>query len=211
MKTPLFITFEGGEGAGKSTQVARLAERLRQAGHDVVTTREPGGSPDADAIRELLVTGEPGRWSPTADALLNYAARDSHLGQTIRPALQSGKTVICDRFSDSTRAYQGIAGGIGLNLIEAIDREIVGETQPDLTLVFDLDPEIGLMRAKTRGGADRFERLGLSFHVRLRKAFLHIANEHPDRCQIIDATGTPEEVEQRIWQVVSTRMALEQP
>lgn len=211
MKTPLFITFEGGEGAGKSTQVARLAERLRQAGHDVVTTREPGGSPDADAIRELLVTGETGRWSAAAEALLNYAARESHLKHIIRPALAAGKTVVCDRFANSTRAYQGLAGGLGLEFVERLDQAIVGETQPGITLVFDLDPVIGLERALQRGGADQFERKGIGFHRDLREAFRQIAVQYGNRCHLIDGSVGVDQVSEQIWQVVSTRMALEQP
>lgn len=208
MKSSWFITFEGGEGAGKSTQVVRLAERLRQAGHDVVTTREPGGSPDADAIRELLVTGEPGRWSAAGEALLNYAARESHLNHTVRPELAAGRTVLCDRFADSTRAYQGLAGGLGLEFVERLDLAIVGETQPDITLVFDLDPETGLERAQQRGGADRFERKGIGFHRKLRDAFRQIAQDHPGRCHLIDASAGVDDVATQIWQAVSSRMAL---
>ena len=164
MKTSWFITFEGGEGAGKSTQIAALAARMRDAGMEIVTTREPGGSPDADALRELLVTGEPGRWSPAGEALLNYAARESHLNHTIRPALMAGRSVLCDRFADSTRAY--------------------------ITLVFDLDPEVGLERARQRGGEDRFERKGLEFHRKLREAFRQIAAEHANRCYLVDASAS---------------------
>lgn len=208
MKSSWFITFEGGEGAGKSTQIARLAQRLRQEGHDVVTTREPGGSADADAIRELLVTGEPGRWSAAGEALLNYAARESHLKHTVRPALAAGRTVLCDRFADSTRAYQGLAGGLGLEFVERLDLAIVGETQPDITLVFDLDPETGLERAQQRGGADRFERKGIGFHRKLRDAFRQIAQDHPGRCHLIDASAGIDDVATQIWQAVSSRMAL---
>ena len=210
MKTSLFITFEGGEGAGKSTQIARLAERLRQEGHDVVTTREPGGSPDADAIRELLVTGEPGRWSAAGEALLNYAARESHLNHTIRPALAAGRTVLCDRFADSTRAYQGLAGGLGLEFVERLDRAVVAETQPDMTLVFDLDPQTGLERARQRGGADRFERKGIGFHRDLRDAFRQIAVQFSNRCHLIDASASVDDVASQIWKAVSARLALEQ-
>ncbi len=208
MKSSWFITFEGGEGAGKSTQVVRLAERLRQAGRDVVTTREPGGSPDADAIRELLVTGEPGRWSAAGEALLNYAARESHLNHTVRPALAAGRTVLCDRFADSTRAYQGLAGGLGLEFVERLDLAIVGETQPDITLVFDLDPETGIERAQQRGGTDRFERKGIGFHRKLRDAFRQIAQDHPGRCHLIDASAGVDDVATQIWQAVTSRMAL---
>jgi dTMP kinase len=210
MKTSWFITFEGGEGAGKSTQVAALASRLRDRQIDVVTTREPGGSPDADTLRELLVTGEPGRWSPAGEALLNYAARESHLNHTIRPALNAGRSVLCDRFADSTRAYQGMAGGLGMDLVEQLDRAIVGTTQPDITLVFDLDPEIGLDRARQRGGEDRFERKGLAFHRKLRDAFRQIAQDHPGRCHLIDASANLAGVSEQIWLAVSSRLALEQ-
>ena len=202
-----FITFEGGEGAGKSTQIKLLAARLRAAGMDVVTTREPGGTPDADALRNLLVNGEPNRWSPAAEALLNYAARDSHLRHVIRPALAQGKTVLCDRFADSTRAYQGIAGLAGLDLVEQLDRTIVGETQPDLTLIFDLDPAIGLERARQRGGADRFENKGLAFHEALREAFLQIARDHSGRCRVIDASGAVDKVAELIWAMVAPELA----
>lgn len=202
MKRALFITFEGGEGAGKSTQTAMLAERLRQHAHQVIETREPGGSPDADAIRQLLVTGETGRWSPTSEILLNYAARESHLRQTILPALAAGKIVICDRFADSTRAYQGYAGAGDGKLIEQLDVSIVADAQPDLTLVFDLDPQIGLERAGLRGGDDRFERKGLEFHNRLRQGYLDIAGIFSDRCRIVDASGTIEEIAEAVWAYV---------
>jgi dTMP kinase len=210
MKTSWFITFEGGEGAGKSTQIAALAAHLREQDIELVTTREPGGSPDADTLRELLVTGEPGRWSPAGEALLNYAARESHLNHTIRPALSAGRSVLCDRFADSTRAYQGIAGGLGLDLVEQLDRAIVGDTQPDITLIFDLDPEIGLDRARMRGGEDRFERKGLEFHLKLREAFRHIAQQYSNRCHLIDASASVDDVSGQIWQAVSARMALAQ-
>jgi dTMP kinase len=203
MNRARFITFEGGEGAGKSTQTALLAERLRRAGHKAFLTREPGGSTDADAIRQLLVTGEPGRWSTTAEILLNYAARESHLNETIRPALASAMTVICDRFSDSTRAYQGFAGEGDMQLIEQLDAAIVGDTQPDLTLVFDIDPRIGLERAKARGGDDRFERKGLAFHGKLREGYLTIAESFPNRCRLIDAAASVDEIADAVWRAVS--------
>jgi dTMP kinase len=202
-----FITLEGGEGAGKSTQMKLLAARLQAAGVDVVTTREPGGTPDADALRSLLVNGEPDRWSPAAEALLNYAARDSHLTQVIRPALAAGRTVVCDRFADSTRAYQGIAGMAGLDLVEQLDRIIVGDTQPDLTLILDLDPAAGLERAGLRGGADRFEKKGLAFHEVLREAFLQIARDNPDRCRVIDASLPVDHVAGQIWAAVAPELA----
>ena len=197
----MFITFEGGEGTGKSTQVKLLAERLKAAGRDVLTTREPGGTPEAEALRSLLVSGDTARWSPQAEALLNYAARDSHLAAVIRPALASGQTVICDRFMDSTRAYQGFAGGCAMDFIDALERAIVGSTRPDVTLVFDLDPQLGLARAVARGGAseDRYERKGLAFHQRLREGFLEIARAEPQRCRVIDASQGIEAVAAQVW------------
>ena len=206
MKRALFITFEGGEGTGKSTQTALLAERLRQSGNEVVETREPGGSQDADVIRQLLVSGETGRWSATAEILLNYAARESHLHQTILPALKEGAIVICDRFADSTRAYQGYAGNGDRDLIEQLDRKIVAGNQPDLTLVFDLDPHTGLERAGMRGGDDRFERKGPEFHHRLREGYLAVAQEFSGRCRIIDASGSVEETAKAVWQAVAAQL-----
>jgi dTMP kinase len=206
MKRAKFITFEGGEGTGKSTQTVLLADRLRQSENRVVVTREPGGSADADAIRLLLVSGETGRWSATAEILLNYAARESHLRQTILPALGVGKIVICDRFADSTRAYQGYAGNGDRELIEQLDREIVGDNQPDLTVVFDLDPRIGLERAGLRGGDDRFERKGPEFHNRLREAYLVVAKKFSDRCRVIDASGSIEETAAAVWQAVAAHL-----
>jgi dTMP kinase len=171
MSAGLFITLEGGEGTGKSTHARRLVERLKSAGHSVVLTREPGGAPGAEDIRRLLVTGAPERWSPLAEALLNYAARDAHLTHTIRPALARGAIVVCDRFMDSTRAYQGFAGGVDMKLIDDLEAVVVRASRPDLTLVFDLDPELGLQRARTRtgdGNEDRYENKGLAFHRALR-------------------------------------------
>jgi dTMP kinase len=197
----MFITFEGGEGTGKSTQVKLLAARLRNEGVDVVETREPGGTKSAEALRNLLVSGEVNSWSAEAEALLNYAARDSHLREVIHPALAVGKTVICDRFMDSTRVYQGYAGGCAMNLIDQLETEIVGATRPDHTLIFDLEPILGLARAKARGEGieDRYERKGLSFHQRLRDGFLTIAKADAKRCHIIDASQSITEVEAAIW------------
>ncbi len=206
-----FITFEGGEGAGKSTQLSRLEARLREAGHEVVVSREPGGTETAERIRGLLVSGDPGAMSSTAEALLNYAARDDHLRRLIRPALEEGKVVLCDRFMDSTRAYQGYAGDCPIALVEALEREVVGETRPDLTIIFDIDPATGLGRAGARersngGGEDRFERFGMEFHRRLREAFLRIAREEPERCVVVDAARPADEVEREIAAAVAARM-----
>ncbi len=201
-----FITFEGGEGAGKSTQIRLLAARLEEGGIDVVLTREPGGAPQAEIIRELLVTGPVDRWSAQAEALLNYAARDDHLRSTIRPALDAGKWVLCDRFSDSTRAYQGLTGGVDEAMIDAVHAEIVGETNPDLTLIMDLDAEAGLARAEARGDANRFENKGIDFHCRLRDAFMEIAKANPDRCVVIDASGSVGQIAEEIFKQVDARL-----
>ncbi len=197
----MFITFEGGEGTGKSTQIKLLADRLIAQGRAVVLTREPGGTKQAEALRSLLVSGDTDRWSAESEALLNYAARDSHLHQVIRPALTAGSTVLCDRFMDSTRAYQGYAGACTFHLLDELERSIVGDTRPTLTFVFDLDPVIGLARAKSRGdGAeDRFERKGLAFHQRLRNGFLEIAQADPQRCLVIDASQDMTAVAAAIW------------
>jgi len=201
----LFITFEGGEGTGKSTQLHRLALRLMAAGRQVVETREPGGTPDGELIRSLLVTGDVGRWTAPAEALLNYVAREAHLVQVIRPALAAGKIVLCDRFMDSTRVYQGYAGRCPPELISALENTIVGSTKPNLTLVFDLDPTQGLARAGDRGNAEesRYERKGLDYHRRLREGFRELVKSEPERCRLIDAGGTADEVEARVWNEVT--------
>ena len=204
-----FITFEGGEGAGKSTQARRLAERLKGLGHEVVLTREPGGSPGAEALRALLVEGEPDRWSPLSETLLMYAARADHLERTIRPALAAGAWVICDRFLDSTRAYQGAGGGAPVSLIDGLERAVVGAERPNLTLVFDLPVEAGLARAGARaGGEARFERKGSEFHQRLRNAFLELARREPDRCVVVDAMPAPETVAQAVWAAVEAQFTV---
>lgn len=202
-----FITFEGGEGAGKSTQVRILAERLRGAGQEVVATREPGGSEGAEAIRALLVTGDPDRWSATSETLLMYAARRDHIERTIRPALERGAWVISDRFADSTRAYQGAGGQAPRGLVAAMETFVLEDTRPDLTLVLDLPVEQGLERAGLRGGAEaRFEAKGLSFHLRLREAFLEIARAEPGRCAVIDAAQPPDTVSLAVWSAVAARL-----
>lgn len=203
---PLFITFEGGEGSGKSTQLRRLGERLSAQGRDVLLTREPGGTPEAEAVRALLVSGDVGRWTAKSEALLNYAAREQHLQQVIRPALAEGRIVLCDRFMDSTRAYQGYAGGCDLGFIDALERAVVGGTRPHLTLIFDIDPAAGLARARARGDAlaeDRYERKGLAFHRRLREGFLDILRREPKRCRLVDAGQEVEQVTEDVWSIVS--------
>jgi dTMP kinase len=203
-----FITLEGGEGAGKSTHARLLAERLSKAGRDVVVTREPGGAPDAEAIRALLLGGAPERWSPLAEALLNNAARASHLQTRIRPALGQGAVVLCDRFMDSTTAYQGHAGGVDLDLLARLEHAVVGKDRPQLTIVFDLDPVLGLERARQRdpGRSDRFERMGLEFHQRLRTGFLEIAQGDPARCVVVDATRPRDDVAELVWGTVAARI-----
>jgi dTMP kinase len=202
-----FITFEGGEGTGKSTQAKRLAERLRAGGEDVVLTREPGGSPGAEVLRKLLVEGAVDRWSSTSETLLMYAARADHLERTIRPALARGAWVICDRFMDSTRAYQGAGGGASAALIDQIERTVVADDRPDLTLVFDLPIEQGLARTQARAGTEiRFESKGVVFHERLRAAYLRIAALDPVRCAVIDAAPHVDRVAESVWKTVTKRL-----
>jgi dTMP kinase len=203
-----FITLEGGEGAGKSTQARRLADRLAARGHQVVVTREPGGSPGAESIRELLVTGQADRWSPITETLLMYAARRDHIERTIAPALATGGWVVSDRFADSTRAYQGAGGGAPASLIQTLERHVLGETRPDLTLILDLPVDVGLARSLARNHAEtRFEAKGADFHKRLREGFLAIARVEADRCVLIDASQSVEAVEAAIWAAVEARLA----
>ena len=204
----LFITFEGGEGAGKSTQIKLLAEHFRTLGRKVVLTREPGGTLMAESIRGLLVNGDPGSLSSMAEALLNSAARDCHLREVIRPALARGDVVLCDRFMDSTRVYQGVAGDCPIVLIEALQTQVVGENIPDLTLFFDLDPAVGLQRAKQRGegGEDRYERKGMTFHERVRDGFLAVAQREQERCVLIDASLGVGDVQKTVLSALQSRL-----
>lgn len=196
-----FIVFEGGEGAGKSTQVQRLAEALRARGEDVVTTREPGGSPGAEAIRQLLVSGDAARWSAETEALLINAARMDHLDRTIRPALAKGQWVICDRFADSTMAYQGYAMGADRAWLEELRKRVVRRDEPGLTLVFDLPVEIGLGRAVA---SQRYEQMGRAFHETLRTAFQEIAAARDGRTRVvIDAGRSVDEVARQVLAAVT--------
>jgi dTMP kinase len=204
-----FVTLEGGEGAGKSTQVKRLAAALMAKGITVVTTREPGGSPGAEEIRALLVNGAPGRWDALTETLLVYAARADHIKHTIGPALLADKWVISDRFTDSTYAYQGAGRGLARETIRRIDAVVLDDFTPDFTLMLDLDVETGLARAGKRGPAEsRFENFGRDFHDRLRQGFLDIAKRYPDRCVVIDATQDEDAVAAAIWAVVAGRFGL---
>lgn len=208
-----FITLEGGEGAGKTTQQGLLADALRAAGLDVLTTREPGGSPGAEEIRRLFVSGDPGRWDAMTELLLIYAARRDHVQRTILPALNAGTLVLCDRFADSTMAYQGYGRGLGRDAVETVHRLVLGELRPDLTLVFDLPPEQGLARAagRTGSGETRFEEMDLEFHRRLRAAFLEIAGLEPRRCVVIDAASDPATVAAAAHAAVDRLIAASRP
>ena len=204
-----FITFEGGEGTGKSTHAALLAERLKAFGVGVHLTREPGGSPGAEILRYVILSGVAKPLGAEAEAMLFAAARDDHLKTVIRPALERGVWVICDRFADSTRVYQGVAGEVDSRSIRALERIVVGDTKPDLTCILDVPAAVGMQRAaKRRGdtGADRFENEALAFHEKLRDGFLMLAASEPERCVLIDATVPKEDVAEQIWRIVSQRL-----
>lgn len=191
-----FITFEGGEGAGKSTQITRLAEVLRARGLDVLVTREPGGSPGAEAVRHVLLSGAAESLGPEMEAILFASARNDHVEQAIRPAVKSGKIVLCDRFMDSSRVYQGVTGGLDPGFMRQLEEIAVNGMVPALTLILDIDPVIGLERAAKRreGPADRYEKETVELHRRRREGFLHIAESEPQRCKVIDASLDPEAV-----------------
>ncbi|SED94175.1 thymidylate kinase [Rhizobiales bacterium GAS191] len=209
-----FITFEGCDGSGKSTQVARLAAHLRDAGRDVVETREPGGSPRAEAIRALLLSGKASRFGAFAETMLFNAARADHLRTAIRPALERGAIVICDRFADSTRAYQGVLGEVSAELVLAAEDAVVGETRPELTIILDLPAELTLKRLAGRGGPgtpDKFEADALAHHARLRQAYLDIAAQAPERCVVVSARRSIDQVAERIARLVDARLDRNKP
>jgi dTMP kinase len=197
-----FISFEGGEGSGKSTQIKLLAERLAGAKLRAIVTREPGGSPGAEIIRHLVLSGMGKLLGPDAETLLFAAARDDHVRTVIQPALSQGTWVLCDRFSDSTRAYQGRLGNVAPGVLNAMQRVTIGDLKPDLTIILDVPVEVGLKRAAARRGAgepDRFESEDIKFHQDLRDAYRQIAEEDPDRCVLIDASATPDAVAAQVW------------
>lgn len=204
-----FITLEGGEGGGKSTQARRLAGYLEEAGVEVVLTREPGGAPGAEEIRKLLVDGDVHRWDAVTEALLHFAARRDHLISTVLPALERGAWVISDRFADSTIAYQGYGHGVEFAALASLYEICVGALKPDLTLILDLPVAEGLARAASRaGGEDRYERMDAPFHERLRNGFLEIAKGEPDRCVVIDASEDEESVQEAIRACLNDRLML---
>lgn len=211
----LFITFEGGEGTGKSTQCRKLAQWLSERGHNALLTREPGGTPEAEKIRDLLVQRDGGEWSPMAECLLHFAARHMHLEHLIRPAIDEGRVVISDRFTDSTRAYQGYGLGLDRDRVEQVKATAIGGFEPDLTLILDIDPVKGLERSsrhlsgtqdKRESAEDRYERLDISFHERLRSGFLDIARHDPRRCHVIDAGQDVDTVFEEITSLVKARL-----
>ena len=206
-----FVTIEGGEGGGKSTQTRALVARLERAGVPSLATREPGGSPAAEDIRSALLAGAFERLGAKIEALLFAAARIDHLDQTIRPAMLAGTWIVCDRFADSTRAYQGAHGGADVGYLRRLERITLDGVRPDLTLILDLPAEQGLARAERRRGndaVDRFEKQSLPFHQALRDGFLAIAAEEPERCVIVDASPSQADVEQAIWDAVTHRLVL---
>lgn len=203
----LFITLEGGEGAGKSSQIELLRKKLTDEGHDVVVTREPGGTRGAEIIRHVLLSGAAEKLGSEAEAMLFSAARSDHVEEVIRPALEKGKTVLCDRFIDSTRVYQGGEGKVDMDYLYQLEELVCENVWPDMTLILDIDPEIGMKRANSRRTGkekpDRFEKQQMDDHVRRREAFLEIARREPERCVIIDAKGTQKQVAGRIWRALN--------
>ncbi|MGN6536486.1 MAG: dTMP kinase [Mesorhizobium sp.] len=215
MAKGFFITFEGGEGAGKSTQIQRLARKLRAKKYDVVVTREPGGSPGAEAVRHVLLSGAAEPFGPKMEALLFAAARSDHVEQVIRPAVERGAIVLCDRFMDSSRVYQGVTGGLDPAFMQELEAVAINGMVPDLTLILDLDAAEGLRRANARraaaDGPDRFEKETLSIHERRREAFLAIAKAEPERCRVIDAAASADAVEDAITDSVFAALAARLP
>jgi dTMP kinase len=203
-----FISFEGGEGSGKSTQIRLLADNLAGKGVRALVTREPGGSPGAEIVRHLVLSGVGKILGASGEALLFAAARDDHVHNLIAPALKQGQWVLCDRFTDSTRVYQGKLGSADINMIRAMERVTIGELKPDLTIILDVPAEVGLARAAKRRGQDapdRFEAEDINFHRRLRDAYRQVALDEPERCVIIDATQDIEAIAKRVWSVVGSR------
>lgn len=208
MQRGKFITIEGGEGAGKSTQIRLLADWLRECGIALTITREPGGSPGAETIRKLLVEGSADRWDATTEALLHSAARRDHLVRMVWPALEKGDWVVCDRFADSTKAYQGYGHGLPLEAIDDLYRLTVGDFRPDLTIILDLPVEEGLARAARRAGREtRYESMDVAFHRRLRDGFLEIARADPLRCSVVDAAMAMDIVQMEVRAAVERRLA----
>lgn len=210
MTKGIFISFEGGEGAGKSTQIKYLSEFLQAFGHDVVVTREPGGSPGAEAVRHVLLSGAAEPFGPAMEAILFAAARADHVEQVIRPAIARGEIVLCDRFLDSSRVYQGESAGLDRSMVEALQQVAVDGVIPDLTFILDIDPAEGLRRATARRGADspdRYEKEDIALHEKRRRAFLDIARSEPDRCVVVDAGQDEDIVAEEIREVVKTRLA----
>ncbi len=203
------IVLEGVDGAGKGVQSRMLLSAMKAAGLDVILTREPGGSPGAEEIRRLIVEGEPNRWDDMTELLLIYAARRSHVMDTIKPALKQGTWVISDRFADSSRAFQGVAGNLGIDVVDRIHEEALGDFNPELTLILDLDPEISLSRADARGGAeDRFEQKGIEYQARVREGFRQLAEMTPQSRKLIDASGTMDEVSQKVLDCINAHFNL---
>ncbi|MEM1364651.1 MAG: dTMP kinase [Pseudomonadota bacterium] len=206
----LFITFEGGEGVGKTTQIATLAELLEaETGIEVVVSREPGGSPRAEQLRELILSGAAEEYGPFAEAVLFNMARADHIETLIAPALKAGKTVICDRFMDSTRVYQGVSGDLDPETVLGLEQIAVGKTVPNLTIVLDIDAKTAMDRAGVRRGAgkaDRFEKEALNIQAKRRQAFRELPDKYPERCVLVDATGDPDIVADRVWATVADRL-----
>ena len=199
----LFITFEGGDGSGKSTQVNLLKDYLDNLNFETIKTREPGGTPSAEILRDLLTTGEVEKWTPMSEALLMWAARYEHLIQVIEPALNSGKNVICDRFYDSTYAYQGVAHNLGIDKMEKLKKIIIGDIEPDVTFILDIDPKVGLKRSLDRPNQEnRFESYNIDFHNKIRSAFLEIAKKNKNRCVVVDASLNEQEINNLIITVI---------
>jgi dTMP kinase len=203
------VTFEGGEGAGKSTQIERLAATLRGAGLDPLVTREPGGTPGAEQIRELLVEGPPERWLPLSEALLLLAARYDHVVRRIAPALADGRWVLCDRFMDSTRVYQGLAGAVGEAVIDRLHATVLGDLRPDLTVILDVPVATGLGRRQEAAGGQRYERMSNAFHEQVRAGFLALARAQPERCVVVDATRPVDTVADDIRDLVARRFGVD--